>query len=747
MKSSTARQGPEKKLSSIFRQLRLTATDVILCYGSNRSCLREDIRHADHVCELSEEYAFRAICLWLVTTYGSSAYSPSIQSDLAHVANNLSEAFTTSGEYPFASDLPDQSFKRFYESALPLLDGCLEHIEILGSLYEHIHKFPLYIDDDGNFDIPTHIQQKDKRRLAGQFYTPAQIVDYCFERAVGAEEDKFIIALKSFIQQPGDRLAESNNVTSSLFPNILDPSCGTGNFLLGAIRLIKKHSLSGNHKQLINTIGACLYGLEIDGRAASIARVSIMLALVDCWLGLEAFELKPHILFLLNNLRLHIRNVDTLYAAPEESDSNTENWVSRPRQFMLVITNPPYLSFGARNQPKLIESATAYLRRKYPNSAEYKIRIHSIFQEIALRYANFEGIATLLIPDGFLTGGYYKKLRQMLLAKSQLYSFAELPADTVPGAVVGRWCVASYKRTVGHELDYSVDLYSHIEGQSLVYSLPKSALVSRDQSRFRLVFNSIDEKLCALIDSLSPLSTEFQGRTGIRALSGQSSIIANEPRGVNWRRGIKSGSSVQPHVVTWNGVWLHVDASLLHRGGFDSQVIENPKILIRQTGDRLIAAYDASALYHLNNVHSLSPRISSTLSLHFIDGLLNSSFWLYLYRLKTREQGRALAQIDIETLESMPLPSRNATIEGQISALTRLYRTMDSSSQSDIQKRIPNAIDKLVYDIYCLDEAVVKQIEGGCGKLTDSRVVLPTAKEILSLQNLAPNSEEVVCHS
>ncbi len=748
MKSSTARQGPEKKLSSIFRQLRLSATDVILCYGSNRTCLREDIRHADHVCELSEEYAFRAICLWLVTTCGSSVYSASIQSDLENVANKLSEAFAAANEYPFTNDLPEQSFKRFYQSVQSLLDGCPKQIELLGSLYEHIHKFPLYIDADGNFDIPTHIQQKDKRRLAGQFYTPPQIVDYCFERAVGAEEDKFIIALKSFLLQCEELGSELVVEASSLFPNILDPSCGTGNFLLGALRLIEKHSPSGTPKQLINAIGACLYGLEIDGRAASIARISIMIALVDSWLELQAPDLKRNIQFLLNKLRSHIRNVDTLYAAPAESDSKSENWFCAPTQFMLVITNPPYLSFGARNQPKLIESATAYLRQEYPNSAEYKIRVHSIFQEIAIRYTRFDGIATLLIPDGFLTGGYYKKLRQMLLDKSQLHSFSELPSDTVPGAVVGRWCVASYKRTAISDFDYSVDLYSHMEKDLLAYSLPKSALVSRDQSRFRLVFNAIDQKLCGLIDSLSPLSTEFQGRTGIRALSGQSSIVANEPRGTNWRRGIKSGSSVQPYVVTWSDVWLHIDASLLYKGGFDSRVIERPKILVRQTGDRLIAAYDASSLYHLNNVHSLSPRRpTSNLSLHYIDGLLNSSFWLYLYRLKTREQGRALAQIDIETLESMPLPNRNRCIEDQISALTQLYRSLDLSSQADIQKRIQNAIDKLVYDIYELDEEVVKQIESACGKLSDSKVVLPTAKEIVELQNLASNFEEVICRS
>jgi adenine-specific DNA-methyltransferase len=742
VKSSTARKGPEKKLSSIFRQLRLTAADVILCYGSNRTCLREDIRHADHVCELSEEYAFRALCLWLVTTYGSSVYSSSIKSDVNDLVNMLSEIFVEAGEYPFVNDLPDQLFNCFYERAKTLLQGSSPQVEILGSLYEHIHKFPLYIDANGDFDIPIHIQEKDKRRLVGQFYTPSSIVDYCFERALEKEEP------------------------TSLVPTILDPSCGTGNFLLGAVRLIKKYIQSGNEKLLVDVVGACLYGLELDGRAASIARVSVMIALTESWIHFSPPELKENLLSLHKKLRNQIKNMDTLYSAPSgfehaavnfipnlKSNLTTRSvnfeWFVAPTQFALVITNPPYVSFGARNQPKLIDGAATYLRHKFPNSAEYKIRIHSIFQEIALRYAGFDGLATLLVPDGFLTGGYYKKLRQLLLAQSQLQSFAELAADTVPGAVVGRWCVATYKRNrdvanqPSSDEDYSIQLYSHIEVEPKVYCLQRSVLVSRDQSRFRLVFNDIDRKLCKQIDALSPLSSEFQGRTGIRALNGQGSVVASEPRGADWRRGITSGSSVQPHVVTWAGAWLHIDSSLLYKGGFDAKVIENPKILIRQTGDRLIAAFDDSSLYHLNNVHSLNPRPESRLSLHFIDGLLNSSFWLYLYRLKTREQGRALAQVDIETLESMPLPKANQNLEKQISALTILYRK-ESASESDIQQRLSNALDKLVYDIYELDDETVQQIEGSCGKLSDNKVVLPTAIEMLSLQNLA-ESEEVVC--
>lgn len=317
MNNSTARKAHEKNLSNIFRQLRLISIDVILCYGNTRNSLREDIRHADHVCELSEEYAFRALCLWLVTTSGSSVYSEAIRADLARVANCLSDVLLEIGAYPFASELPNEVFASVFERAKTLLNGCSASVEMIGSLYEHIHKFPLHIQPKGDFDIPTHIQEKDKRRLVGQFYTPAHIVDYCFERALGREKDNFIIALKSAVDAGGNGLNKPDSEKISFFPNILDPSCGTGNFLLGAIRFIRKHCGEINSVQLSTLISNCLFGFELDGKAASLARVATLVALADTWIGLSDQETRSLITRLLTALRVNIKNTDTLYESPD----------------------------------------------------------------------------------------------------------------------------------------------------------------------------------------------------------------------------------------------------------------------------------------------------------------------------------------------------------------------------------------------------------------------------------------------
>ncbi|HEY9677104.1 MAG TPA: N-6 DNA methylase [Drouetiella sp.] len=646
---------------------------------------------------------------------------------------SLADAFASLNEFPFANLVPDNSFNDFNERAKELLNGCSPSIEMLGGLYEHIHKFPLHIDADSNFDIPTHIQEKDKRRLAGQFYTPASIVDYCFERALEAHEDNFMSTLKSNSSKYEDALQISVSDDFASTTKILDPACGTGNFLLGAIRIVRQALGEVQPELLLNTVYSNVFGAELDGRATCLARICVLIALLDCWHQKPQDELRR----LLVRLRSNIVNTDTLFAAPEQSEIG---------DFAIVITNPPYVSFGARNQPKLSSGANKYLRNKFPASTEYKIRVHSIFQEIALRYTAAGGVSTLLVPDGFLTGGYYKNLRQCLLRSSRLCSFAELPVDTVPGAVVGRWCVATYKNQSATNHDYPVRLFSRMDKTETEFSIPKSILVSKDQNRFRLVFNEIDMHLAKLIDRLEPLSSEFTGHSGIRALHGQNSIVSDRSRGKTWKKGIVSGTSVLPHVVTWTGTWIHVNPRLLYKGGFDPAIMEMPKMLIRQTGDCIVAGFDGSGFYHLNNVHSLTRQPHCHRSMGFMDGLMNSAFWLYIYRMKTREQGRALAQIDIETLESMPLPEEQPLLEKQIELLITFYQRAISNSRQVLAARISRAIDGLVYQIYELDDETIKQIEAGCGKLSDTVHSLPGFDELRELLNQAV-SDEVVCAS
>src|SRR3990167_7095234 len=90
-------------------------------------------------------------------------------------------------------------------------------------------------------DIEESIRTGTRRRAAGQFYTNENLVRYCLEQTGWSAERKIL----------------------------LDPACGTGNFLLGALATTKKK---------IDAL-PLLHGWDIDGKAVSIAR---FLLLIGC---------------------------------------------------------------------------------------------------------------------------------------------------------------------------------------------------------------------------------------------------------------------------------------------------------------------------------------------------------------------------------------------------------------------------------------------------------------------------------
>jgi adenine-specific DNA-methyltransferase len=59
--------------------------------------------------------------------------------------------------------------------------------------------------------------------------------------------------------------------------------------------------------------------------------------------------------------------------------------------FDIVIANPPYISFGLRGTQKMTTEERDLLVTLFPNSAEYKISIYSIFMDKAIQLSKVEG--------------------------------------------------------------------------------------------------------------------------------------------------------------------------------------------------------------------------------------------------------------------------------------------------------------------------------------------------------------------
>lgn len=698
-----------------------------------------DISMVDEIAELCDEYALRYLIIQISTKYGLPVCKCAICSAGCNLEFEWPLFFQGAREYPFVSETPYPLDEKLRAIAAETMDAASSaDLGSIGTLYEMISSERPYIDCAAPHHFRIDMQNKENRRMIGQFYTPPSVVKDCVDIAMGGDSASLMKRLKGALSggvEPGCAHACGNVQDTPADFKVLDPACGTGNFLVGVLEYAKglAGSVSGDYWpdhpcDAYALARDCLFGYELDPRAASLARISICLAAFrgDHVQKRLAGACPARLISdIFQSLRRNIRVSDTLFAGAGVKESETE--------FDLVITNPPYVSFGARNQPVLPEASSRFLRHSYPASAEYKIRYHSIFQEIALRYARRDGHVLLLVPDGFLTGSYYERLRGALIEKARIASLNELPPDTIPDAVVGRWCVAHYVKSDWQD-DYLVDVCSFLQpkgtgpassvqqGGHLRFQLPLSILVAPDRRRFRLVFDERDRRLVEIIDRLDNLSSVVRGHTGIRSKLGKKAVVSEWKKGESWRPGIISGAEVRPYRVSWGGSYINVEAAILFGGGFAGDVIDRPKILVRQTGDRIIAALDGKRFHHLNNVHSFSPaagfheRLNGGDGdcgsfLYFVLALMNSTLWRHIYRLKTREEGRALAQVDIETVETMPLPG--AKME-ETALLSRLARRAEENAhyekEPDLLSFTQRSIDSIVYRLYGLDADLISHV-------------------------------------
>lgn len=713
------RKSETRKRQVVFRELRLLVSNAILRNLIHTNGKTLDISAIAEFQEIVDEYSLAILIAWLGTKYGWNILSPGIDSiNFAGPGKEVKadrrevETAVHLTAYPFAGeiDLPDGP--HLIRSGQDLLSERLSaDPTLIGALYEHMSSHPIVMDAKGSGQIQIDMPHNDKRKIVGQFYTPPSVVRYCY--AIAWRKD-----LMEFMNRITSGAPASDSYAAEAMPRILDPSCGTGNFLAGAIDYLAWHGLAP--ADLIAFAQRGLFGIELDPRAACLAPFTITLALARALkqkggaAGSITYEAGKSSVSdsggfttydaggsttcdaTFAELHSHIKVSDSLY------DRHSQH------QMDLVITNPPYVSYGARNQPKIAGSHAGFLKSTYPNSSEYKVRTHSIFQEICVNLARPGGKAILLVPDAFLTGSQYKRLRGELLKQATIDSLTELPEDAIAGATVGRWCVASYIRKSGNAQTENklVDLYSVSTRDRLEscndenirqirfdrhFCVPHAALISRDKQRIHLVFSQQDQAILEIINSLPVLREKLRGHTGMRSLSGRDAIVRRNCIGPSWHRGLESGASIREFEVAWDGHWLNVDPTRLYAGGFDATVIGAAKILLRQTGDTIIAGLDHNGLYHLNNIHSFSPAYCDPCSeteLVAFEALLNSAFYRHIYRLRTREDGRALAQIDIDVVEALPLPPPSPPVTDALKKLAerlKLLKGFSTCAQAEKQ--------------------------------------------------------------
>ena len=524
------------------------------------------------------------------------------------------------------------------------------------------------------------------RKATGSFYTPDPIVQHIISASLGS-------------------LVEGATSEQVLKIKLCDPSMGSGHFLSSALNYLAKTYLEKLDKETHDDLAIgmteakrlvlhnCIHGVDINHRAVKLAKMSLWLESASADAELEPLD---------DQLMVG----DSLELSGDFTFKNSFKEIfSSKGGFDCVVGNPPWVSFGLRDAGKLDEFAKTKIKERYANSAEYKISTYALFMEQFIHITRTGGINGLIVPDSFLVGMYFSKIRKFMCTESSLRSVFLINGDFWDGACTGFNVIYTLEKGATHkpklEISFANGLEDFISGK-ITKRVTENDFESNSRTRFRLLFDERIESFVRAMESESqPLSEFGTVRTGVRSKIGQKALLSRRREKLTFQKGIISGSSVTEFKCNWDGDFINIDPKLLNMGGWDKKVIGSEKLLIRQTADNIIAGIDRNGLYHLNNCHSyISDKGSKAIPIEFIAAAMNSDIMRSYYTFNSMETGRAMAQIDIDALERIPIkiPKDSSIVNKVIQLVLKMEKASSLDKVAELKKEV-NTIMEKVYGV------------------------------------------------
>ena len=200
---------------------------------------------------------------------------------------------------------------------------------------------------------------------------------------------------------------------------VLDPACGSGNFLYLALRALKdlEHRANldaealGLHRELgIETSPANVRGIEINAYAAELARVTVWIGEIQ-WMLRHGYDVRRDpILAPLN----HIEHRDALLAA----DDSEATWPAAD----VIVGNPPFLG-DKRMRSELGAAQTETLRACYagrvPGGADLVLYW---FEKARAQIAAGQCEAAGFVGTNSIRGGANRKVLDRIVASTRIFA-------------------------------------------------------------------------------------------------------------------------------------------------------------------------------------------------------------------------------------------------------------------------------------------------------------------------------------
>lgn len=572
----------------------------------------------------------------------------------------------------------------------PFYDFNIIPIELISNIYEIL--------------LGKERQGKDKA-----FYTPEYLVDYIVERTLGT------------------RLITENEC------KILDPSCGSGIFLVKSLQKILEKNAGENgflqDKSRINElIKSNIYGVDYNEEAVDVTIFSLYITLFDYQ------DPKS-----LDNFRLPLlKNKNIIFGDffDEEKSKLIEDI-----EFDFILGNPPWGSVKQENYKK-------YCAARNVNPQNGEICVAFILKVMELGNESTE--CSLVIPSKILYKGKKPSVtfRKRLLEKTQLEQVLELSAvrkqifkgAIAPAAVISFLCKEEASE---HKIEYislKPNVYLKmfgiimIEPDDIKY-VKQSNFIENDDLWKLLVYGSYwDYELLYTMrqnfKTIDDVVSEFHllMNKGLQDNDGEK----NDASHLVGKKILDSDKAID-HFMLNNDACTEFTKKKIHRPR-NPELYKAPYVLFKKgldcTNYSIRAVYSESDFLFRETINCIKGNTKDEKILLNLCGLLNSSLFSYFNLMLGSSAGIEREQVFLEELSEYPYVYDEE--------LVKLVQEMHQVNNMDYKKELQTQIDRCVMRMYgvqdnpFIDYVLSVQIPMLCGSYSLKKCDVRMLQEYVS---------------
>ena len=481
-----------------------------------------------------------------------------------------------------------------------------------------------------------------------------------------------------------------------------------------------------------------IFGVDIDPQAVEVAKLSLLLKVLEgeddpsLSRQLELFHVRA-----LPNLADNVKCGNSLIGPdyftgqmildPEEMKRvNAFEWnaefpeAMKAGGFDCLIGNPPWISLSGKFRNEVYpQQAIQYLTDRYQGNT-YMPNMYEYFVAQGLSLTRDQGYFGYVVPDRLGFNSQFVQLRKRILKEARVISLTyKVP---FPGITADTLVFVFQKGEADHKHIVSIAEYGKAEIQKA-----QSEITAKPDHPFEYFVDTQTMRLVSEIESSTfsaPLQRFCESTSGF---GGKSELILEVQTNKKQIPTIK-GSSVGRYEMRKTYWFDFRKENITGRTTDKSKLGASPKILLRKTGDRIIATYDESGLFPEQSLYFLYNK-HADVDYKYLLGILNSRLLTFYYKARSLTNKKSIAQVKKVDLDKLPIhpvnlsdptdKSRHARMVMLVNSMLTLHKhlaaTKSEAQKNVIQRQIAatdREIDQLVYDLYGLTKEEIAIVEG-----------------------------------